>query len=135
MIRGIGIDAVELPRMKKIIEEKPKMITRILTVREKELFDGLPLKRQIEFLGGRYACKEAFSKAWGTGIGKVTFQDIEVLVNEKGAPIVTKSPFSEGPVFVSITHTDTLAFAQIILEGNEENEHGYILSSSNCYFC
>ena len=121
MIRGIGIDAVELPRMKKIIEEKPKMITRILTVREKELFDGLPLKRQIEFLGGRYACKEAFSKAWGTGIGTVTFQDIEVLVNEKGAPIVTKSPFSEGPVFVSITHTDTLAFAQIILEGNEEN--------------
>ena len=47
MIRGIGIDAVELPRMKKIIEEKPKMITRILTVREKELFDGLPLKRQM----------------------------------------------------------------------------------------
>ena len=96
MIRGIGIDAVELPRMKKIIEEKPKMITRILTVREKELFDGLPLKRQIEFLGGRYACKEAFSKAWGTGIGKVTFQDIEVLVNEKGAPIVTNHPLAKG---------------------------------------
>lgn len=121
MIRGIGIDAVELPRMKKIMQEKPKMITRILTSREKELFDQLPLKRQVEFLSGRYACKEAFSKAWGTGIGKVTFQEIEVLVNEKGAPIVTKSPFTEGKVFVSITHTDDLAFAQIILEGKEED--------------
>lgn len=121
MIRGIGIDAVELPRMKKIIEEKPKMITRVLTSREKDLFDQLPPKRQVEFLAGRFACKEAFSKAWGTGIGKVTFQDIEVLVNEKGAPIVTKSPFKSGKVFVSITHTDTLAFAQIILEEKEEN--------------
>lgn len=121
MIRGIGIDAVELPRMKKIMLEKPKMITRILTSREKEVFDQLPLKRQVEFLAGRYACKEAFSKAWGTGIGKVTFQDIEVLVNERGAPVVTKSPFNEGTVFVSITHTDDLAFAQIILEGKEEN--------------
>ncbi|MHC5269158.1 holo-ACP synthase [Enterococcus sp. LJL98] len=120
MIRGIGIDAVELHRMKKIIEEKPKMIARVLTNREKDLFDQLPLKRQIEFLAGRFACKEAFSKAWGTGIGKVTFQEIEVLVNEKGAPIVTKSPFTQGNVFVSITHTNELAFAQIILEETKE---------------
>ena len=36
--------------------------------------------------------KEAFSKAWGTGIGKLSFQDIEVLTNEAGAPVVTKAP-------------------------------------------
>ncbi len=116
MIQGIGIDAVDLHRMKKLIQEKPRFITRILTPEEKNLFDKLPEKRQVEFLGGRYACKEAFSKAWGTGIGKVTFQDLEILANELGAPVVTKSPFTDGQVFVSITHTDQIAFAQIILE-------------------
>jgi holo-[acyl-carrier protein] synthase len=74
MIQGIGIDAVDLARIKKLIQDKPKFISRILTPNEQMLFDNLPLKRQIEFLGGRYACKEAFSKAWGTGIVKVTFK-------------------------------------------------------------
>ncbi len=55
MIKGIGIDAVELPRMKELIEKKPQFITRILTEREAKLFARLPLKRQVEFLGGRYA--------------------------------------------------------------------------------
>ncbi|MBO0482796.1 holo-ACP synthase [Candidatus Enterococcus courvalinii] len=115
MIKGIGIDAVELPRIAKIIQEKTNFIGRVLTVNEIELFRALPFHRQVEFLGGRYACKEAFSKAWGTGIGKVTFQEIEILKDVLGQPIVTQSPH-QGTVWVSITHTDELAFAQIILE-------------------
>ena len=110
MIKGIGIDAVELPRIAKIIKEKQKFIDRVLTSNEIVQFH-----RQVEFLGGRYACKEAFSKAWGTGIGKVTFQEIEILKNDAGQPVVTKSPYS-GKVWVSITHTDEVAYAQIILE-------------------
>lgn len=116
MIKGIGIDAVELPRIKKIIEEKPQFVKRVLTPKEWAVFNQLSKHRQVEFLGGRFACKEAFAKAYGTGIGAVTFQEIEILNNEKGAPIVTQSPFKEGKVFVSITHTDQTAFAQIILE-------------------
>ncbi len=45
----------------------------------------------------------------------MTFQEIEILKNDAGQPVVTKSPHS-GTCFVSITHTDELAFAQIILE-------------------
>jgi holo-[acyl-carrier protein] synthase len=115
MIKGIGIDVVELPRMARLIDEKPQFITRVLTPNEFELFEKLPRHRKIEFLGGRYACKEAFSKAWGTGIGKVTFQEIEILKNDKGQPVVTRSPHT-GTVWVSITHTNEEAFAQIILE-------------------
>ncbi|MFV0557378.1 MAG: holo-ACP synthase [Enterococcus sp.] len=115
MIQGIGIDAVELKRMVKIIQEKESFIKRVLTEQEQVAFQRLPFKRQVEYLAGRFACKEAFSKAWGTGIGAVTFQEIEILTDEKGAPIVTKSPFV-GRVFVSITHTDELALAQIVLE-------------------
>ena len=60
--------------------------------------------------------KKLFSKAWGTGIGKLSFQDIEVLTNEAGAPVVTKAPHPLHQTFVSITHTNETAFAQILLE-------------------
>lgn len=88
---------------------------RVLTDDEYALFKELSHKRQVEFLAGRFACKEAFSKAWGTGIGNVGLRDVEILKEESGAPKVTKSPH-EGNVFVSISHTDTFAVAQIILE-------------------
>lgn len=116
MIKGIGIDAVELSRIAEIIETKPSFIPRVLSNQEYALFEKLSKHRKIEFLGGRYACKEAFSKAWGTGIGRVSFLDIEVLTNELGAPVVTKAPHPLEKTFVSITHTKAIAFAQIILE-------------------
>ena len=115
MIVGIGIDAVELYRIEEIIDHKPKFIERVLTPKEYKLFMTLKRNRQIEFLGGRFACKEAFSKAYGTGIGKVGFQDIEILPEENGRPIIHQSVF-EGKAHVSITHTKSEAFAQVILE-------------------
>lgn len=115
MIKGIGLDAVDLARIKEIITHKPRFIPRILTKAEIGLFESHTPHRQVEFLAGRYACKEAFAKAWGTGIGQVGFQDMEILTDAKGAPIFTKSPFN-GTVFVSITHTDSIALAQVILE-------------------
>ena len=107
MIKGIGIDAVELSRIKPIVEKQGSFIQRVLTPNELTLFEKLSTKRQIEFLAGR--------KAWGTGIGKVGLQDIEVLTEKTGAPYVANSPHN-GKVFVSITHTDTMAIAQIVLE-------------------
>jgi holo-[acyl-carrier protein] synthase len=115
MIKGIGIDAVELERIEKIIKKESPFIQRTLTSQEYQIFTTLPLRRQVEFLAGRFACKEAFSKAWGTGIGQVGLQDIEILSEANGAPVVTKSPHN-GAVFVSITHTNTVAIAQIVLE-------------------
>ncbi|MGC6767372.1 holo-ACP synthase [Enterococcus sp. LJL128] len=115
MIRGIGIDIVELSRIEKIVEKQSSFIKRVLTEKELELFQSLSYRRQVEFLGGRFCCKEAFSKAWGTGISGVGFQEIEILKNAAGAPEVTKSPH-KGNVFVSISHTETMAVAQIILE-------------------
>lgn len=115
MIKGIGIDAVELPRMQAIINDKPRFVRRVLTPGEMVLFEALSPKRQVEFLAGRFACKEAFSKAWGTGIGAVTFHELEILNNELGAPFLNQSPH-KGKSFVSITHTESMAFAQILLE-------------------
>lgn len=115
MIYGIGVDIVEAKRIQEIIEKNPKFITRVLTPKEKERFDSLKGRRQVEYLGGRFACKEAFSKAYGTGIGKVGLQDIEILSLPSGQPIITSSPF-DGQVFVSISHTDSCMIGQVILE-------------------
>ena len=116
MIKGLGIDIVELVRMKTIIQTKPNFITKVLTKNEIEIFQKLSSKRQVEFLAGRFACKEAFSKAWGTGIGSVSFQDIEILKEQKtGCTYISKSPHT-GELFVSISHTEIMAVAQIVLE-------------------
>lgn len=115
MIKGIGVDIVELSRIEKIIENRSSFVKRVLTENELAIFHQLSKRRQVEFLGGRFCCKEAFSKAWGTGISGVGFQEIEILRDENGAPQVTKSPH-QGKVFVSISHTETTAIAQIILE-------------------
>ena len=52
-----------------------------------------------------------------TGIGAVGFKDIEILTNDKGAPVVTQSPF-EGNVFISISHSGDFVQASVILEKN-----------------
>jgi holo-[acyl-carrier protein] synthase len=115
MIKGIGIDIIELKRIESLLENK-KFINRVLTETEREHFEQLLLKRKIEFLAGRFAVKEAYAKARGTGIGKeLSFQDIEVTKDERGKPIV-KSNQEDEIVHVSISHSRDYAVAQIILE-------------------
>ncbi|MFC3928238.1 holo-ACP synthase [Streptococcus caprae] len=115
MIVGHGIDLQEIEPIRKAYEKNPRFARRILTEKEFMVFSSLKGKRQIEFLAGRWSAKEAFSKACGTGIGKLSFQDLEVLNNDKGAPCFTKSPFS-GRTFISISHSGNLVQASVILE-------------------
>lgn len=115
MIVGIGLDVTELDRITKAYERRKTFAERILTIKEHALFSNMNGTRQMEFLAGRYAVKEAFSKALGTGIGKLSFQDMEVLPDSKGKPIVTKSPF-DGKIWVSISHSSNIIIAQVILE-------------------
>jgi len=118
LIKGIGIDVAELGRIKKLYERQPRFPERILTEAELEMFKALKGYRQIEFLAGRFAAKEAFSKARGTGIGvALSFQDIEIKKDEKGRPYFSK-PKGE-LAHLSITHTREYAFAQVILEERE----------------
>ena len=74
MISGIGIDIVELSRIRRIYLRQQKFVDRILTVNEKEIFYNLTEDRKTEYLAGRFAAKEAFSKAIGTGLGGSFFE-------------------------------------------------------------
>ena len=120
MIVGHGIDIEELASIQNAVEKREGFARRILTDKEMERFASLKGRRQVEYLAGRWSAKEAFSKAMGTGIGKLGFQDLEVLNNEKGAPYFSKSPFS-GKVWLSISHTDQFVTASVILEEDYEN--------------
>ena len=120
MIVGHGIDIEELASIQNAVEKREGFARRVLTDKEMERFASLKGRRQVEYLAGRWSAKEAFSKAMGTGIGKLGFQDLEVLNNERGAPYFSKSPFS-GKVWLSISHTDQFVTASVILEEDYEN--------------
>ena len=120
MIIGHGIDIEELASIQNAVEKREGFAQRVLTDKEMERFTNLKGRRQIEYLAGRWSAKEAFSKAMGTGIGKLGFQDLEILNNERGAPYFSKSPFS-GKVWLSISHTDQFVTASVILEEDYEN--------------
>ncbi|CAM3621513.1 holo-ACP synthase [Cytobacillus oceanisediminis] len=115
MISGIGIDIAELERIRKIIARQERFSERILTSKEMAVYNNLPEKRRAEYLAGRFAAKEAFSKAVGTGIGeKLSFQDIEIEKDELGKPFISK-PFKKG-VHLSISHSREYAVAQVVIE-------------------
>ncbi|OJF91642.1 holo-ACP synthase [Alkalibacterium sp. 20] len=117
MIVGIGLDIVEINRIEKAYIRRESFAERVLTSKEREVFSELKGKRKVEFLAGRFSAKEAFSKALGTGIGEIGFLDVEILPDSLGKPMVTQSPFN-GSVWVSISHTGSIAVAQVILEKN-----------------
>lgn len=114
MITGIGIDIAEMKRIKEVYERNNKFPSRILTEKELAYFSTLQPKRKLEFLAGRFAVKEAYSKANGTGIGKaLSFQDIEVQKDENGRPYIVKAGCI---VHVSISHSEEYVVAQVIIE-------------------
>ncbi len=116
MIIGIGIDIVELKRIEQLMMKNEKFIDRILTEEEKGIFFQLSPKRKVEFLAGRFAAKEAYAKAIGTGIGKnVSFHDIQIMNDDNGKPIVVSNG-KDCRIHVSISHSRDYAIAQVIIE-------------------
>ncbi len=116
MISGIGLDIVELDRIEKLDARSEKFRNRLLTETELKIYKSLKGSRRTEFLAGRFAGKEAFAKARGTGIGaSCNFVDIEIVPDRKGKPVLHfKGVAVSG--FISITHTQTVAAAQVILQ-------------------
>lgn len=115
MIIGIGLDMIEIERIAKVVQKHPKFVDRILTPAEKKVYQQLSGKRKIEFLAGRFAAKEAYAKARGTGIGRnVSWKDIEI-ASESGKPCIVSDSCDE-IIHITITHTKYYAAAQVIIE-------------------
>ena len=123
MIKGIGIDLIEIERIAAAVKKRSTFKDRILTKKEAEVFNQLPNdKRKHEYLAGRFAAKEAFAKASGRGIGRLSFQDIEILSKSSGAPEIKVKGYDDLTLFVSIAHSESHAVAQIIISEKEDEK-------------
>lgn len=113
MIIGVGCDIVKIERIRKAMERESFL--RILTERERVLYEGLSTNRQSEWLAGRFAAKEAIYKAIHT-IHPCVLSDIEVLTSECGAPYCTLTLCD---IHLSISHETDYAIAYAIAEKKE----------------
>ena len=123
MIFGVGIDNIEVKRIKKQIDSSSKFKEKIFTAKEIEYCESK--KNYAESFAARFAAKEAFLKAIGTGWSEgLQFTDIEILNNKKGKPMVHLQGKAKQIILdneinniqVSITHLKEIASAIIILE-------------------
>ena len=81
---GIGVDIIDNKRFKNLIKDK-KFINRIFS--KKEISASKKKLNKINFFSNRFAAKESFAKALGTGFrNKLNFKDIEIVNDNLGKP-------------------------------------------------
>lgn len=125
MIVGIGTDIADIERIRKVLDKHGDHFAEtVLSEKELKIFNERTGK--AEFLVGRWAAKEAFSKALGTGIGdSCSFPEIEILPDDRGCPVVAglygkaaKTIQEKGitKYHISISHERDYAVAFVILE-------------------
>src|SRR5688572_12606910 len=124
MIVSTGIDIVEVYRIEETMARTPRFGDRVFTPAEREYCDAKGAAAAQSY-AGRFAAKEAFLKALKTGWrGKITWTEIEVAVDELGAPALKLYGEAENllksrgcdRVHLSISHTEEYAIAEVILE-------------------
>ena len=125
---GTGVDLVENDRIRELIEKWGlRFKERVYLPAEQAYCDDKAAPWL--YYAGRFAVKEAVSKAFGTGIGpSLGWVDIEVCRNpESGAPHVQLSPHGQAlaaaqgvdRILISLSHTRHIAVAHALLIGRE----------------
>jgi holo-[acyl-carrier protein] synthase len=116
-LRGIGIDAVEVDRFRKVIGRTPGVVRRVFTAGEQAA--GARRKDPAQRLAARFAAKEAVMKALGVGLGAFKFHDVEVVNAPSGKPeLILRGRAADlarelgvSSWQLSLTHTDRTAHA------------------------
>lgn len=116
-----GVDMIAIARLQQTLDRYgDAFLRRVYTPAEIERY-----RKQVRSLAARWAAKEAVAKALGTGIGPVSWQDIEVLANEQRAPVLHLSGGAAALArelglrewAISLSHTDDLAIAFVVAMG------------------
>lgn len=127
MIIGIGVDIIEIERVRQAIQNNKNFLSKLFTEREIDYFISRNMNSEV--IAGNFAAKEAVSKALGTGIRGFSFKDIEILRNELGKPEVilhnganligNKLVGNNNSlrIHLSISHNNSNAIAYSVLEG------------------
>lgn len=124
-ILGLGFDATDIPRVRDVFQRYgERFIRRILT--DGEIAYCTRRRDPVPHIAGRFAAKEATMKALGTGHSRgVLWKDIEV-VRHGGPPRLVlhggagrrAAGMKVQSSLVTITHSDALAMAQVLLLGD-----------------
>lgn len=117
---GLGLDAVEVDRFRRVLARTPGVARRLFTDEERSY--GAAARDPAQRLAARFAAKEAAMKALGVGIGAVGWHDVEVVRADGGAPSLRVTgraaalAASQGVIAwrVSLTHTDAAAEAIVV---------------------
>ena len=115
---SVGVDIVEIERVAGVIERwGAKFLERVYTPAELRYCRG-----RVPELAARFACKEAISKALGTGIRGLTWRDMEILPDPRGKPLVTlyggalerAQAISLQQFAISLSHARDYAVAMVV---------------------
>lgn len=124
MIVSIGIDIIEVVRIREVLERTPRFTERVFTTAERAYCDSRGAVAAQHY-AARFAAKEAALKALKTGWrGGISWQDVEISSLENGAPVLTfhgeaKNLFESSgatAAHLSISHTTQHAIAEVVLE-------------------
>jgi holo-[acyl-carrier protein] synthase len=123
MITGIGIDIIEVKRMERWLDNSA-LLERYFHPQEITLAFSRK-KSAAQTLAARFAAKEAFGKALGTGLARIELKDIIVINNDRGKPDIKLTGTAENEfeksgankVHLSLAHERENAVAMIVLEG------------------
>ncbi len=114
----VGIDAIEPARIAALIARRgERFLERVFTPAERLLCRERPAS-----LAARFAAKEAVAKALGTGIGLVSWREIEILANELGRPVLVLHGAAAARAAqlglrhwsISLTHLAGIALAMVV---------------------
>jgi len=122
MIKGVGIDIIEVARIKAMMRKHPeRFLERVFTPAEQAYCRRS--RRHAEHFAARFAAKEAAMKALGTGLSAgIAWTDIEVGHDEGGRPMITLSGEAKKiakrlrirELQISLTHVKSVAVASVI---------------------
>lgn len=124
----IGTDIIEIQRIARALSRQPAFAGRILTPLELESWQSR--KMPVSFVAGRFAAKEAVVKCLGLGLRGFSWQDMEILSTEAGAPELKLSPHLReiaqglgiGKIQISISHSRDYALAVAIGEDSKNED-------------
>ena len=124
MIVSIGIDIIEVARIREVLLRTPRFRERVFTPSERAYCDSRGAVAAQHY-AARFAAKEAALKALQTGWrGGISWQDVEIASRDSGAPYLilhgrVKELFDKSgatAVHLSLSHTSEHAIAEVILE-------------------
>jgi holo-[acyl-carrier protein] synthase len=127
MIISIGIDIIEVARVREVLIRTPRFAERVFTSAERVYCDSRGVVAAQHY-AARFAAKEAALKAFQTGWqGGISWQDVEIAAKDSGAPYLifrglVQELFEKSAAtaaHLSLSHTTEHAVAQVLLERSE----------------